>query len=191
MEAAKVRTDKKGYVEANEWLETDAEGVFALGDVKGGPAFTHISYDDARILRARLCENRKKSCVERMVPYVVFTDPQLGRIGLTEKAAREIGCDIRTVKLPMSDTARGIETGQTEGFLQAIVEDRTDRILGGAILAREGGEVMAVLQLAIEAKLPYTRLMEGIFAHPTLAESFNNLFLKLEREGETGCIKMG
>jgi pyruvate/2-oxoglutarate dehydrogenase complex dihydrolipoamide dehydrogenase (E3) component len=181
-EKAGIAMDKKFYIRVNDSLETNVPGIYAMGDVKGGPAFTHIAYDDTRILRANLLHGKNETTKDRLVPYVIFTDPQLGRVGLTEKAAREKGYRIRVAKLPLGETARGLETGETKGFLKAIVNADNNQILGGAIIAAEGGEVMAVLQMAMRAKLPYPALRDGIFAHPTLAESFNNLFLKMEQE---------
>lgn len=177
-----VLTDKKSYVCVNDSLETNVPGIYAMGDVKGGPAFTHIAYDDTRILRANLLERVEKTIKDRIVPYVVFTDPQLGRVGMTEKAAKKAGIKIRIAKMPLSETARGLETGETQGLLKVVVNTDNDQILGGAILSPEGGEVMAVLQMAMRAKLPYSALRDGIFAHPTMTESFNTLFLKMDQK---------
>lgn len=178
--AAGVRVDGRGFIETNERLETSAEGIWAMGDVKGGPAFTHISYDDFRILRTNLLESGAASTKGRLVPYTVFIDPQLGRVGLTETGARELGIPHRVAKLPMEHVARAIEMGETRGFMKAIVETPSGRILGAAVLGVEGGEVMAVLQTAMMGGLPYTALKEGVFAHPTLAESLNNLFMAMD-----------
>ena len=174
--AAGIATDKRGFIRVNAKLETNVEGVFALGDIKGGPAFTHISYDDFRILRTNLIEHGYASTKGRMVPYTLFIDPQLGRIGFTEAEAREKIAKIRVAKMPMNYVARALEIDETRGFLKVIVDDRTGKILGAAILGVEGGEVMSMLQLAMMGKLTYSRLRDGTFAHPTLAESLNNLF---------------
>jgi len=182
LEKAGIEIDKKGYIRVNDSLETNVQGIYAIGDVKGGPQFTHIAFDDTRILRGNLLENKEQTIADRIVPYTVFTDPQLGRVGITEKEARKAGSKIRVAKLPLNETARALETGETKGFFKAIVEENTNQILGGAILAAEGGEMMATLQMAMLAKMPYTTLRDGIFAHPTQAESFNNLFLKMDRE---------
>ncbi|MBA3913169.1 MAG: FAD-containing oxidoreductase, partial [Acidobacteriales bacterium] len=149
---------------------------YGIGDVKGGPAFTHISYDDFRVLRANLLENKQATIDGRMVPYTVFIDPQLGRIGLTEKEARKTGKKIRVAKMPMSKVARAFEMDETRGFMKIIVDAKSDQILGAAILGIEGGEIMAMLQLAMMGKLAYPVLQEAIFAHPTLAESLNVVF---------------
>jgi pyruvate/2-oxoglutarate dehydrogenase complex dihydrolipoamide dehydrogenase (E3) component len=174
--AAGVETDAAGFIRVNERLETGVPGVYAMGDVKGGPAFTHISYDDYRVLKANLLENGDASVRGRPVPYVVFIDPQLGRIGLTEGQAKEGGRRILVARLPMNGVARALEGGESRGFMKAIVDVETGRILGCAILGLEGGELMSMLQLAMMGDLPYTRLRDAIFAHPTLAESLNNLF---------------
>jgi pyruvate/2-oxoglutarate dehydrogenase complex dihydrolipoamide dehydrogenase (E3) component len=177
---AGVETDAAGFVRVNERLQTGVPGVYAMGDVKGGPAFTHISYDDYRVLKANLLENGDATVSGRPVPYVVFIDPQLGRIGLTERQAKETGRRILLARLPMSRVARALEAGETRGFMKAIVDAETGKILGCAILGLEGGELMSMLQLAMMGDLPYTRLRDAIFAHPTLAESLNNLFAALE-----------
>jgi pyruvate/2-oxoglutarate dehydrogenase complex dihydrolipoamide dehydrogenase (E3) component len=174
--AAGVETDKRGCIPVNSKLETNVEGIYAMGDVNGGPAFTHISYDDFRILRTNLIQGGNATTTGRMVPYTVFTDPQLGRVGLTESQAREQAYNVRVAKMPMSSVARALEVSEDRGFMKAIVDGDTDRILGCAILGIEGGEVMAMLQIAMMGKVPYTELKEAIFAHPTLAEALNNLF---------------
>ncbi|NDJ55339.1 MAG: mercuric reductase [Chloroflexi bacterium] len=177
LEAAGVETDDHGYIKVNDKLETNVHGIYALGDVHGGPAFTHISYDDFRIVRTNLIEDGDASTDGRLVPYTLFTDPQLGRVGLTEQEAREQGYKVLVAKLPMAHVARAIEVEETRGFMKAVVDGDTDQILGAAILGIEGGEVMAVLQMAMMGQVPYTAIRDGIFAHPTLAESLNNLFM--------------
>ncbi len=174
--AAGIAADSRGFIKVNERLETNVAGVYALGDIKGGPAFTHISYDDFRILRTNVIEKGKASIKDRLVPYTLFIDPQLGRIGITEAEARAQNRKIRVAKMPMSYVARALEVDETRGFMKAIVDAETDQILGAAVLGIEGGEIMAMLQIAMMGKLPFTRLREGTFAHPTLAESLNNLF---------------
>jgi dihydrolipoamide dehydrogenase len=179
--AAGVETDKQGFVKVNERLETNVTGVYALGDVKGGPAFTHISYDDFRIIRTNLVEGGNTTVTGRLVPNTVFIDPQLGRVGLSESEAREQGLNIRVAKLPMTSVARAIEMSETRGFVKAIVDAETKQILGCAVLGVEGGELMAMFEIAMMGKLPYTVLKEAIFAHPTLAESLNSLFMALDK----------
>jgi pyruvate/2-oxoglutarate dehydrogenase complex dihydrolipoamide dehydrogenase (E3) component len=174
--AAGIATDKRGFIRVNAKLETNVECIFALGDIKGGPAFTHISYDDFRILRTNLIDHGNANTKGRMVPYALFIDPQLGRVGLTETEARAKKAKIRVAKMPMNYVARALEIDETRGFLKVIVDDRTERILGAAVLGVEGGEVMSMLQLAMMGKLKFGKLRDGIFAHPTLAEALNNLF---------------
>jgi len=177
--AAGVETDKNGFIKVNERLETTVPGVYALGDVKGGPAFTHISYDDFRIIRTNLIEGGHATIGDRLVPNTVFIDPQLGRIGLSETEARARGGNIRVAKLPMNYVARALEMDEARGFMKAVVDTDTGLILGAAVLGIEGGELMAALELAMMGKLPYTVLRDAVFAHPTLAEAFNNLFTTL------------
>jgi pyruvate/2-oxoglutarate dehydrogenase complex dihydrolipoamide dehydrogenase (E3) component len=181
--AAGVEMDEKGYVRVNDRLETNVPGIYAIGDIKPGPAFTHISYDDFRIIQANLLQNGDARIEGRPVPYTIFMDPQLGRVGLTEKEARAQGRSIRVAKLSMANVARAIEFGETRGFMKVIVDAETNQILGCAILGMEGGEVMTVLQVAMMGKLPYTVIRDGIFAHPTLAESLNNLFMAMDGQG--------
>jgi pyruvate/2-oxoglutarate dehydrogenase complex dihydrolipoamide dehydrogenase (E3) component len=181
LESTGVETDQRGFIRVNDRLETSAPGVYALGDVKGGPAFTHISYDDFRIIRANFLQGGTATINGRLVPYTVFIDPQLGRVGLSEKEAKEQGYNIRVAKLPMTHVARALEVDETRGFMKAVVDADTDQILGCAILGLEGGEVMSVLQMAMMGKVPYPAIRDGIFAHPTLAESLNNLFMAMER----------
>ena len=180
LEAAGVKTDDSGHIQVNERLETSTPGIWALGDVKGGPQFTHISYDDFRILKANLLHGGSRATTDRPVPYTVFTDPQLGRVGLTETEAKKTGKKIQVAKLPMTEVARALETDETRGFMKAVVEDETKQILGAAILGVDGGEVMAVLEVAMLGKLPYPVLRDAVLAHPTLAESLNNLFMTLD-----------
>lgn len=177
--AAGIAVDSHGFVTVNERLETSVPGVYALGDVKGGPAFTHISYDDFRIVRTNLLGEGGASTARRLVPYTVFIDPQLGGIGLTETEARREGRDIRVAKLPMSHVARALEMDETRGFMKAIVDAKTKEILGCSILGIEGGEIMALFQIAMMGRLSYPALRDAVFSHPTLAESLNNLFATL------------
>jgi pyruvate/2-oxoglutarate dehydrogenase complex dihydrolipoamide dehydrogenase (E3) component len=178
--AAGVQTDGRGFVKVNARLETSVEGIYALGDVKGNPAFTHVSYDDFRVLRTNLLEGGDATTSGRLIPYTAFTDPQLGRVGLSEAEAREGGRDFLVAKLPMSHVTRALEVDEPRGMMKAVVDSESGRILGAAVLGIEGGEVAAMLQIAMMGGLPYTALRDGIFAHPTLAESLNNLFARLE-----------
>lgn len=178
--AAGIETHRGGFIRVDSRLATSAEGVYALGDVTGGPAFTHVSYDDFRIVRENLLRGGDATTDGRLVPYTVFIDPQLGRVGMTEVEARRSGRAVRVAKLPMTRVARAIEMGETRGFMKAVVDVETQEILGCAVLGVEGGELMAVLQTAMMGKLPYPVIKEAVYAHPTLAESLNNLFMTLD-----------
>jgi pyruvate/2-oxoglutarate dehydrogenase complex dihydrolipoamide dehydrogenase (E3) component len=179
LSTAGIATDKRSFIQVNAKLQTSASGVYALGDVKGGPAFTHISYDDFRILRTNLLQNGNASTEGRLLPYTMFIDPQLGRIGLSESDARAQNKNIRVAKMPMNYVARALEVDESRGFMKAVVDASTGQILGAAVLGIEGGEIMAQLQLAMMGKLSYEVLRDAVFAHPTLAESLNNLFTNL------------
>ncbi len=176
LSAAGVEIGDHGLVRVNERLETNVPGIYALGDVKGGPAFTHISYDDFRIIRTNLLEGGRATTTGRMVPYTVYIDPQLGRVGLTEREAREGGHRIRVAKMSMSRVARALETDESRGVMKVIVEADTQLILGAAVLGLEGGELMSMLEIAMLGRVPYPVLREATLAHPTLAESLNNVF---------------
>jgi len=174
--AGGVALDEHGFIRVDERLRTSAEGVYAAGDVTGAPQFTHVSYDDYRVLRAELIGGPARSPVGRLVPYTLFTDPQLGRVGLTEGEARARGLPIKVARLPMTHVARAIEAGETRGLLRAVVHAGTDRILGFSALGFEGGELASVVQTAMLGDVPWTVLRDAIFPHPGLAESLNNLF---------------
>lgn len=181
LQHTQILTDEKGYIQVNDQLETTAAGIYALGDVKGGPAFTHISYNDHLIIYKNLFENGTFSAKSRQVPYCMFTDPQLGRIGMTEKEAMKAGIPFKIAHLSMDKVARAIETGQTRGFLKALVHPQTDAILGAAVISAEGGEIMSLLQMAMLGGITAAQLREMVFAHPLYAESLNNLFMTLEK----------
>ncbi len=175
-DAAGIRLDDRGFIEVDEYLETSVPGVYAMGDIKGGPAFTHLSYDDYRILHANLIKNERASTRGRIVPYTVFIDPQLGRAGMTEREARAQGRAIKVAKLPMSAVPRAIETGETRGFMKAVVGVDSGQILGCAVLASEGGEIMTIIEVAMLGGLSCTAMANAIFTHPLLAEGLNALF---------------
>jgi len=175
-----VETDERGAIKVNEKLETNIPGIFALGDVKGGSAFTHISYNDYTIVYRNLVKNEKLTTKNRPVPYCMFTDPQLGSIGLNETEAKKQKIKYKVAKLPMAYVARAIETGDTRGFMKAIVDPDTKQILGATILGAEGGETMTILQMAMMGGITYEQIRWCVFAHPLYAESLNNLFMALE-----------
>ncbi|KAJ6088718.1 hypothetical protein N7486_009979 [Penicillium sp. IBT 16267x] len=185
-EAAGIKVDKKGYIVTNEYLETSSPSIFAMGDVKGPPSFTHISYDDFRILRSNILSSpsppTKLSIKDRIVPYVVFTDPQLAHVGLREHEARAKFPDkkIQTAKMPMAFVARALETGESRGLMKAVVDGDTGLILGFTCLGLEGGEIMSAVEIAMIGDVPYQKLRDAVLAHPTLAESLNNIWGFLE-----------
>ncbi len=180
LNATGVEVDDQGYVQVNDYLETNVQGIFALGDIKGGPAFTHVSYDDYRIVTDALFKDKYRSYKNRILPYCMFTDPQLGRVGITEQEAKRRKLNYRQTTLPNSYVARSIETGDTRGMMKAIVDADTDLILGASILGTEGGEVVSVIQMAMLGGLTWRQLSTAMLAHPTFSESLNNLFSKLE-----------
>jgi len=175
-----VKIDDKGFIKVDDKLQTNVKGIYALGDVKGGPAFTHISYNDYTIVYRNLIEGTNYNTKDRPVPYCMFTDPQLGRVGLSESEAKKQGLNIKVAKLPMAHVARAIETGDTRGFMKAVVDADTKKILGVIVLGPEGGEIMTVLQMAMEGGITYDRIRYCVFAHPLYSESLNNLFMTIE-----------
>jgi len=180
LEKAGVEKDSRGYVKVNSRLETNVLGIWALGDVKGGPAFTHISYNDYQIVFANLIEGKNLTIDNRYVPYSVFTDPQLGGIGLTEKEARAKGYKLKIGKIPMTSVARAIEKDETAGLMKLVVDASNDRILGASILSSEGGELVQILGVLMLGGLPYTLLKGAVYIHPTLAEGFFSLMESVE-----------
>jgi len=176
LSAAGIEVDERGFIPVNDHLQTKIPHIYAIGDVKGGPAFTHISYDDFRILRDNLFEESKRTTKDRLVPYTIFTDPQFGRVGLSEEEAKKANIPYKVAKMPMNYVARALEIDEDRGLMKIIVHEKTSEILGCGILGVEGGEIMSMIEIAMMGKLPYQMLQNAIFAHPTLAESLNNLF---------------
>jgi len=176
LEATGVATNDRGYVTVDNRLRTSAANVYASGDVHGGPAFTHTSYDDFRLLKGNLLRGEARTTAGRIVANTVFTDPQLGRVGLSEHEARGGGYDVSVASMPMTSVPRALETDETRGMMKAVVDRSTNRILGAGILGIEGGELASMIQVAMQGDMPYTTLRDAPFAHPTLAESLNNLF---------------
>jgi pyruvate/2-oxoglutarate dehydrogenase complex dihydrolipoamide dehydrogenase (E3) component len=175
LEKTGIETDRSGFIKVNGRLETNVPGIWALGDVKGGPAFTHISYNDFQIVDANLTQGKNLTTDNRIVPYSLFTDPQLGSVGMTEKEARAKGYKLKIGKIPMSHVARAIERDETAGLMKVIVDAANDRILGATVLATDGGELIHVLYTLMLANLPYTLLKGAVYIHPTLAEGFFSL----------------
>jgi pyruvate/2-oxoglutarate dehydrogenase complex dihydrolipoamide dehydrogenase (E3) component len=175
-----IAADTRGFISVDARLQTSVPGVYAVGDVTGGPAFTHSSYDDYRVLERNLLHGGEATTDGRLVPYTMFIDPQFARVGLSEQEAREQGRAVKVATMPMSYVARALEVGEARGLMKAVVEAESGQIVGFACLGIEGGELMAMVQVAMLGRLPYTVLRDAIFAHPTLAEALNNLFSSLE-----------
>ena len=175
LDKAGIQIDKHGYIQVNDRLETNVGGIWAIGDVKGGPAFTHISYNDYQIIYGNLIEGKNLSTDGRIVPYAVFTDPQLGGVGLTEKEARSKGYRLKIGKIPGTSVARAIERGETTGLMKIVVNAENDLVLGASILTADGGEIVQILHTLMLAQQPYTLLKGSIFIHPTMAEGFFGL----------------
>ncbi len=178
LDSAGIQTDKRGFISVNDSLETSAEGIWAVGDCKGGPAFTHIAYDDYRLLRDLWfppSSSRRTGISGRPVPYTVFTNPQFGRIGLSEKDAAAAGIEVEVYSIPFAWVARALEAGETAGFMKILASPTDGHILGAAVLGMEGGELATMIQLAMAGGLTIFDLKETIFPHPGLAEAFNNL----------------
>lgn len=180
LEKTGVKVDEKGFIKVNAKLETNIAGIYALGDVNGGPPFTHIAYNDYTIVYRNLIEGTDYTTKQRPVPYCMFTDPQLGRVGISETDAKKQGLDVKIAHLPMSRVARAVEVGDTRGFMKAVVDTKTKKILGAAVLGEEGGEIMSVLQMAMEGNITYDRIRYCVFAHPLYSESLNNLFITIK-----------
>ena len=175
LEIAGVELDPRGYIEVNERLETTAPGVWAMGECAGSPQFTHVAADDFRIVRDNLA-GRERTTRDRLIPYCVFIDPELARVGLSEREAERQGIETRVARLPMSAVLRARTIGETYGFMKALIDPRSERILGFAMLGAEAAEVLAVVQTAMLAGLRYTGLRDAILTHPTMAEGLNELF---------------
>jgi probable pyridine nucleotide-disulfide oxidoreductase len=176
LDAAGVELDPRGHVRVNEKLETNVPGIWAIGDCNGGPLFTHVSWDDFRIIRDNVLHNTNRATTGRLVPYTLFIDPELGRVGLTEEQARKQGFDVMVARLPANKIPRANTSGEARGLLKAVVDRQTKRILGCSLLCHSAGEVMAVIQMAMIGQVPYTTVRDTIFAHPTMAESLNLMF---------------
>jgi len=178
LDAAGVQLEARGYIQVNDRLETSALDVWALGECAGSPQFTHVSLDDFRVIRDNLAGGNRTTR-DRLIPFCLFTDPPLARVGWSEAEARRRGMAVRVAKLPMSFVLRTRTTAETRGFMKALLDAQTDRILGFTMIGPEAGEVVAVVQTAMLAGLPYTGLRDAILAHPTMAEGLNALFSQL------------
>ena len=175
MELAGVETTGRGHVKVNERLETTAPGVWAVGDCAGSPHFTHIVFDDFRIVRDNLAGGHRVT-TGRQVPFCMFTDPEFARVGLSETEAKDRGVAYRLAKIPMLAVLRARTLSETRGFLKALIDTESDRILGFTAVGAEAGEIIAVVQVAMLAGLPYTASRDAIFTHPTMVEGLIPLF---------------
>jgi pyruvate/2-oxoglutarate dehydrogenase complex dihydrolipoamide dehydrogenase (E3) component len=178
LDVAGVALDGRGYIAVNERLETSAPGVWAVGECAGSPQFTHVAFDDFRVVRENLA-GRARATRGRLVPFCLFTDPPLARVGLNEVEARTRGVAVRVATLPMLNVLRTETTDETRGFMKVLVEAGGDRILGFTMFGAEAGEVMAVVQTAMLGGLPHTALRDAIYTHPTMAEGLNQLFARV------------
>jgi pyruvate/2-oxoglutarate dehydrogenase complex dihydrolipoamide dehydrogenase (E3) component len=174
LETAKIELDARGYIRVNERLQASAPNVWAIGECAGSPQFTHISIDDYRIVKANMAGGQRNTR-DRLVPYVVFTDPPLARVGLSEGEAQRGGIAVRRATLPMLNVLRTTSTDETDGFMKIIVANDDDRILGFAMIGSEAGEVMAVIETAMLAALPYQKLRDAVLTHLTMAEGLGSL----------------
>jgi pyruvate/2-oxoglutarate dehydrogenase complex dihydrolipoamide dehydrogenase (E3) component len=175
LDVAGVDLDARGYIAVNDRLETSAPGVWALGECAGSPQFTHVSFDDFRVVRDNLA-GKNHSTRGRLIPFCLFTDPPLARVGLNEREAHRRGIEVRVAVLPIRNVLRTETTGETRGFMKALIDAHRDDILGFTMFGAEAGEVASVVQTAMSARLPYTSLRDSILAHPTMAEGLNVLF---------------
>jgi len=169
LEAAGVELDARGYIKVNDRLETSAAGVCAMGDCAGSPQFTHVAFDYFRVVRDNL-NGGSRTTRNRLIPFCMFTDPELARVGLNESEAKRRGIAYRLTKMPMAAVLRAVTLGETRGFVKMLIDAQSDRILGFTVLGVEGSEMMAAVQTAMVGGLPYTMLRDAIFTHPTTAE---------------------
>ncbi|MBD2059460.1 mercuric reductase [Oculatella sp. FACHB-28] len=177
--AAGVATDARGFIPVNDRLETNVPNIWALGDINGGPQYTHVALDDYRIVKANLIDGSNRSTSDRVVPSSLFIEPELAQVGLTETQARQQGYAIRVARLDASNIMRAVTEGQTTGLMKAIVDTETGRILGCTLFCHAAGEVISTVQMVMQAQMPYTVLRDGILTHPTMTEGLNILFSKV------------
>ncbi len=177
--ATGVATDARGFIRVNERLETNIRNIWALGDINGGPQYTHVALDDYRIVKANLIDDGNRSTRDSLVPSCLFIDPELAYVGLTETEAQQQEYAIRVAKLDASNIMRAVTEGQTDGLMKAIVDTETGRILGCSLLCHEVGEAISMVQMMMQAQMPYTVLRDGVLTHPTMTEGLNMLFSKV------------
>jgi pyruvate/2-oxoglutarate dehydrogenase complex dihydrolipoamide dehydrogenase (E3) component len=170
-----IADDDRGYIRVNERLQTSAPGIWAMGECAGSPQFTHVATDDFRVVRDNL-NGKNQTTQGRLVPFCIFTDPELARVGLNESEARKLGIPYRVATIPIAKVRRTVTISETRGFMKTLIGTESDEILGFTAFGTEAGEVMAVVQTAMLGKMPYTSLRDAILAHPTMAEGLNVLF---------------
>jgi pyruvate/2-oxoglutarate dehydrogenase complex dihydrolipoamide dehydrogenase (E3) component len=173
LETLGVKLSNRGVVEVNDRLETNVPGIYAAGDIRGGPQFTHTAWDDYRILENGLVGDGTKT-TQRVLPYGLFTDPELGRVGVTEREAREQGFEIKVAKFEMNKNGKAREIGEPDGFIKLVVDAKTDRVLGAAVLSSEGAELVHTYVTLMNADAPFTVIRDAVFAHPTLQEAIQS-----------------
>ena len=180
LEKAGIETDENGFIRHDSKLQTSVPGIWVMGDVKGGPAFTHVSHDDYLVIYDNLVNGKNRTIDNRLIPYALYTDPELGRVGLTEREARRAGFHLKIGSLPVAEVMRAIERSETNGLMKIVINADNDRILGVAILGPEGGELVQVLMALMMADAPWTLFKNAMFIHPTLAEGFYSLMANVE-----------
>jgi pyruvate/2-oxoglutarate dehydrogenase complex dihydrolipoamide dehydrogenase (E3) component len=186
LELAGVETTERGFVKVDERLQTTAEGVWAIGDCAGSPHFTHISFDDFRVVRDNIAGGNRVT-TGRQVPFCMFTDPEFARIGLSETEAKERGIPYRLAKIPMTTDLRTRTLSETRGFMKVLVETQSDHIIGFTMFGVMAGEVMSTVQIAMLAGLPYTVLRDAVFTHPTMLEGLIPLFSAVPPAAASSC----
>jgi pyruvate/2-oxoglutarate dehydrogenase complex dihydrolipoamide dehydrogenase (E3) component len=183
-ERAGIELDARGFIKVDERLQTTAAGVWAMGDCAGSPQFTHVALDDFRVVRDNLA-GRARTTRDRLIPYCAFIDPELARVGLDETTAQERRIAVRVARIPMTSVLRAQAIGETRGFMKMLLSGDSDRILGFTMLGPDAGEVVAVVQMAMLAGLPYTALRDAILTHPTMAEALNVLLMQVPPDMNT------
>lgn len=178
--AAGIEVTSRGAVKVDEYLRTNKPNVWAMGDVAGGLQFTYVSLDDYRIIKDQLFGNGNRSTRNRNIPYSVFIDPAFSRVGLNEKEAREQGYDVKIASLPVHEIPKAQVIKETKGLLKAVVDGKTDRILGTMLFCPESYEMINIVKLAMDTELPYSFLRDQMFTHPTFSEALNDLFSKIK-----------
>jgi pyruvate/2-oxoglutarate dehydrogenase complex dihydrolipoamide dehydrogenase (E3) component len=178
---AGVELDSRGYVKVNERLETTAPGVWAMGDCAGSPQFTHVAFDDFRIVRDNL-NGGNRTTRKRLIPFCMFTDPELARVGLNESEARARGIAYRIARMPMAAVLRTRTLSEPRGFMKMLIDEGSDRILGFTVFGTEASELMATVQTAMLGELPYTALRDALFTHPTAAEGLTLLLANVTND---------